>query len=52
MLQLREAFAASSVEQSGTGFVVTETVTGDTDFVTDVGFFQFTDVAMETWPIA
>jgi hypothetical protein len=52
LLQLREAFAAFLVEQSGAGFVVTETVTGDTDFVIDVEFFQFIDVVIETWLIA
>jgi Ca2+-binding RTX toxin-like protein len=44
--------AAFSIEQSGAGFTVTETTTGDTDFVTNVEFFQFTDVVLETWLIA
>jgi hypothetical protein len=44
--------AAVSIEQGGAGFVVTETVTGDTDFVTDVELFQFNDIVLETWLIA
>ena len=44
--------AAFSIEQSGAGFTVTEIGTGDTDFVTNVEFFQFTDVVLDPWLIA
>ena len=44
--------AAFSIEQGGAGFVVTETVTGDPDFVPDVELFQFNDIVLETWLIA
>jgi Ca2+-binding RTX toxin-like protein len=44
--------AAFSVERSGAGLTVIEIATGDTDSVTEVEFFQFNDVLLETWLIA